>query len=210
MNYLDLHNSSVPYCGVSRKGGDSSCEGGEPADQNGCGEKAPIKKSCTCASKTEAEGGEEYKCPGCREHAANLILVDIQSSFDSSMYIEYLKKDIAGIAKSESEKVGKNLYHRACEILLFCEYARQEKDLGCIRPAGSCVGNAGSPYEYRTYLDCRYARFVNCAYCRLNAIEYGRESLREKNKREDDKLNRRRARKREEKMSKYDQRCPYK
>lgn len=209
LNYLDLHNSSIPYCGVSRKEGASSCEEGASEKESNDGKKTLIEKSCICASKTEAEGGEKYKCPACREHAANLALIGIQSSLDGSMYIEYLKGSIADIAKTESEKVGKNLYHRACEILLLCEYAKQEKDLGCVRPAGSCSGNAGSPHEYRTYLDCRYARFINCAYCRLNAIEYGRESWRKKNKEEGDKLKNWRARKREEKMKKYDQRCPY-
>lgn len=209
LNYLDLQNSSVPYCGVSRKERSCSDEEGESANRDSGKEKPSIEKSCmSMKGATTGEGGKA-QCHECDKLAADLLLIDIQSRFDGSMYIEYLKGSPREDAGAEAKKVGKNLYHRACEILLFCEYAKREKDLSCIQPPKNCVGNAGSPHEYRTYLDCRYARFVNCAYCRLNTIEYGRESLRKKNKEEDDKLKHRRARKKEEKMSKYDQRCPY-
>lgn len=205
LNYLNLDDSSIPYCGVSRQRSTSS-DTGCRAEEGDCGASRPsIDKACMCSEKKQEE--KYFDNDASRD---DLALIEIQSSSDDSLFIDYLKVSPTDGAKGEAKRVGKNLYNRACEILLFCEYAKRTNDLGCIRIAGDCNGGAGSPHEYRTYLDCRYARFVNCAYCRLNAIEFGREGLRKRNKREHEKRTQPRAIMEENKMRQFDQRCPYK
>lgn len=179
LNYLDLSNGSVPYCGVSKK--HLMKEENKEGDSQENTQNIKEAKRCVCR--------EDFN--------ESISLRDSQLSSPDSLY-----RDI----NSEKVTYGKNLYHRACEILMLCEISQRMNTLACIRKdKDDCYGNSSSPHEYQTYLDCRYERFINCAYCRLNMIEYGRKSLRKKNKKD-----RRWWRKQWKKHERhFDQKCPY-
>lgn len=172
------------------------------SDENGvyCGVKRKAGEAKTDSSK---EGVTAANCqdPLFEKQCA------CKNSADNAHPKVVLTDSICGIPNADKNNP-KNLYTRACEILALCERTHSSNDFSCMQ-TGECRGNSSSPFEYETYLDCRYARFVNCAYCRLNAIEYGRKSLRKKNRRD-----KRRGhfpwRLWENHMANFDQECPYK
>lgn len=197
LNYLDLSNNSQPYCGVAKKNripSSEQCQSNSDSYSKEKSDKSP-QKNCPCLSTDTCHLGSD------------ITLQHIQEISVDSLYI-----DMPEFAQYRP----KNLYQRACEILMFCRYFHEnpnEMDI-CIRSHNDqpCHGSLGSPHLYRSYLDCRYERFIDCAYCRLNMIEYGRKSLRKKNKREQKekgygKYNIRKVF--AANNSSYDQECPY-
>lgn len=155
----------------------------------------PPQKSCPCLSTDTYHLGSD------------ITLQHIQEISIDSLYI-----DMPEFAQHRP----KNLYQRACEILMFCRYFHENPNEmnACIRSHNDqpCRGSLGSPHLYRSYLDCRYERFINCAYCRLNMIEYGRKSLRKKNKKDQKEKKYGKCNIRKffaSNNSNYDQECPY-